>query len=162
MSSLIWVPIGAERDANVTCDPVGSAIHDGGISTTARDLARFGQLLLDDGSIDDREVVPASWLADSREPPPDVRQAFANTDNEEVLTGGWYRNQFWFVPVPDGEALVCLGIHGQMVYVNRATRTVGVKLSSWPDAQNPGYLIDTLRAFGAIGARLSAVNAAHA
>ena len=162
VSSLIWAPIGAERDANVTCDPVGSAIHDGGISTTARDLARFGQLLLDDGSIDDHEVVPASWLADSREPPPDVRQAFANTDNDEVLTGGWYRNQFWFVPVPDGEALVCLGIHGQMVYVNRATRTVGVKLSSWPDAQNPGYLIDTLRAFGAIGARLSAVNAAHA
>ena len=50
---------------------------------------------------------------------------------------------------------MCLGIHGQMVYVNRATSTVGVKLSSWPDAQNSGYLIDTLRAFGAIGARLS-------
>jgi hypothetical protein len=42
-----------------------------------------------------------------------------------------------------------------MVYVNRATRTVGVKLSSWPTAQDPAYLIDTLRAFGAIGAKLS-------
>ena len=162
VSSLIWVPIGAERDAHVTCDPVGSAIHDGGISATARDLARFGQLLLDDGSIDDREVIPASWLADSRDPSPDVRQAFANTDNDEVLIGGWYRNQFWFVPGLDGEALVCLGIHGQMVYVNRASQTVGIKLSSWPDAQNPGYLIDTLRAFGAIGSRLSAANAAPA
>jgi len=139
----------------VTCDPVGSAIHDGGISTTARDLARFGQLLLDDGFVDGDEVVPASWLADARHPSPAVRQAFANTDNDEVLTGGWYRNQFWFVPGPDGEALVCLGIHGQMIYVNRTARTVGVKLSSWPDAQNSEYLIDTLRAFGAIGARLS-------
>ena len=154
ISNLVWTQIGAEHDAHITCDPVGSAIHDGGLSATARDLARFGQLLLDDGYVDGEEVVPASWLADSRHPPLDVRQAFANTDNDEVLTGGWYRNQFWFVPVPDGEALVCLGIHGQMVYVNRGTRTVGVKLSSWPEPQNPAYLIDTLRAFGAIGVAL--------
>jgi len=70
VSSLLWVPIGAEKDAEVTCDPVGSAIHDGGMSTTARDLARFGQLLLDDGSFDGDEVVPASWLADARQPSP--------------------------------------------------------------------------------------------
>jgi CubicO group peptidase (beta-lactamase class C family) len=155
VTSLLWVPMGAEHDASITCDPVGSAIHDGGLSATARDLARFGQLLLDDGLVDGNEVVPSSWLADAREPSPAVRKAFANTDNNEVLTGGWYRNQFWFVPGPDGDALVCLGIHGQMVYVNRSTRTVGVKLSSWPEAQNPSYLIDTLRAFGAIGAALS-------
>jgi hypothetical protein len=41
-----------------------------------------------------------------------------------------------------------------MVYVHRETRTVGVKLSSWPDPQNASYLIDTLRTFGAIGAAL--------
>ena len=162
ITSLVWAPIGAEHDAHITCDPVGSAIHDGGLSATARDLARFGQMLLDDGFVDGVEVVPAAWLADARHPSPAVRQAFANTDNEEVLTGGWYRSQFWFVPVPDGEALVCLGIHGQMVYVNRGTRTVGVKLSSWPEPQNSSYLIDTLRAFGAIGLGLSSTRAAHA
>ena len=162
VSNLLWVPIGAEYDANITCDPVGSAIHDGGMSATARDLARFGQLLLDDGVVDGENVVPSSWLADAWDPSPDVRQAFANTDNEQVLTGGWYRSKFWFVPGPDGDALVCLGIHGQMVYVNRDTRTVGVKFSSWPDAQNSSYLIDTLRAFGAIGTRLSTASAAHA
>ena len=155
VSSLLWVPIGAEHDADITCDRVGSAIHDGGMSATARDLARFGQLLLDDGHVNGLEVVPSAWLADAWHPTPAVRQAFANTDNEEVLTGGWYRSQFWFVPGPHGDALVCLGIHGQMVYVNPTTRTVGVKLSSWPDAQNSAHLIDTLRTFGAIGARLT-------
>lgn len=152
VSSLIWIPMGAEQDADITCDPVGSAVHDGGISAIARDLARFGQLLLDDGG----KVVPAKWLADSWQPPADVREAFAGTDNEPVLPGGWYRNQFWFVPNHRGTALVCLGIHGQMVYVHRETRTVGVKLSSWPDPQNATYLIDTLRTFAAIGARLDA------
>ena len=51
ISALIWQPIGAERDAEITCDPLGSAIHDGGISATARDLARFGQMLVDDGMV---------------------------------------------------------------------------------------------------------------
>ncbi len=46
-----------------------------------------------------------------------------------------------------------------MVYVNHVTRTVGVKLSSWPDPQNTSYLVDTLRAFAAIGAQLSSPDA---
>jgi len=37
------------------------------------------------------------------------------------------------------------------VHVSRRTRTVCVKFSSWPQAQNPVYLEDTLRAFDAVG-----------
>ena len=46
ISELVWAPIGAERDAEITCDGVGAAIHDGGMCATARDLARFGAMLL--------------------------------------------------------------------------------------------------------------------
>ena len=156
VSSLIWQPMGAETDAEITCDSVGTGIHDGGISAVPRDLARFGRLLLDEGRVDGREVIPESWLADSWNRPDDVRAAFAASDNDDVLSGGWYRNQFWFVPSRSGAALVCLGIHGQMVYVDRATRLVGVKLSSWPTPQNASSLVDTLRAFDAIGTHLAA------
>ena len=48
--------------------------------------------------------------------------------------------------------LVCLGIHGQLIYADRAARTVVVKLSSWPDAQNTAYLLDTLRSCAALAA----------
>ncbi len=154
VSTLLWVPMGAEHDAEITCDPVGSAVHDGGMCATARDMARFGQLLLDDGSVEGAEIIPASWLHDTRHPGIDVREAFARTDNEAVLPGGWYRNQFWMVPTQHGLAQVCLGIHGQMVYVNQTTGTVGVKLSSWPTAQHTASLVDTLRAFTAVAARL--------
>ena len=68
VSERIWVPMGAEQDAEITCDAVGTAIHDGGISATARDLARFGQLLLDDGRVGQTQVIPEKWLADSLEP----------------------------------------------------------------------------------------------
>ena len=151
VSRLIWIPIGAEQDADITCDQLGSAVHDGGMSAVARDLARFGQMLLEDGRVGGHKVVPSGWLDDVWHPGAEVRQAFARTDNDEVLPGGWYRNQFWLVPNRHDTALVCLGIHGQMVYVDRTTHTVGVKLSSWPTAQNTSYLVDTLRAFGAIG-----------
>ena len=101
--------------------------------------------------------MPSAWLTDASTPEPDVREAFAGTDNEAVLPGGWYRNQFWFIPGRDGSPVfLCLGIHGQLIYVNRAARTVVVKLSSWPHAQHAGYLIDTLRACGAIANHLSA------
>lgn len=163
ISTLLWQPLGAEFDAEITCDPVGSAIHDGGVCSTLRDLGRFGQMLLDEGMAGDRRVVPASWVADAFNPDPGVREAFAHTDNEPMLPGGWYRDQFWFYrrggadaeSSPEGSpVLLCLGIHGQMVYVDRPTRTVVVKMSSWPDAQNAVFLAATLRACEAIAAAL--------
>lgn len=151
ISTLIWQPIGAEFDAEITCDGIGSAIHDGGMSARALDLARFGQMLLDDGMVDDTAVVPRGWITQSRTIDPDIRAAFAASDSEPFLTGGWYRNQFWFMPGLLGDLQVCLGIHGQMVLVDRATRTVSVKFSSWPTAQEPAFLLDTVRAFVAAG-----------
>jgi CubicO group peptidase (beta-lactamase class C family) len=155
ISLLIWQPLGVEFDAEITCDGVGSAIHDGGMSARARDLARFGQLLLDDGYVHDTSIVPERWLLEARALDPDIRGAFAASDSESVLTGGWYRNQFWFVPGPLGDLQLCLGIHGQMVLVDRATRTVSVKMSSWPSAQDAAILIDTIRAFVAVGRHLA-------
>jgi CubicO group peptidase (beta-lactamase class C family) len=154
ISTLIWQPIGAERDGEITCDPLGSAIHDGGVSATARDLARFGQMLVNDGRAQGYPVVPEAWLAGTRAPGAEVREAFAVTDNEFVLPGSWYRNQFWVIPGSGGPVLVCLGIYGQLIYADRAARTVVVKLSSWPDPQNTAYLLDTLRACAALAAGL--------
>lgn len=155
IAQLIWQPMGAEADAEITCDGVGSAIHDGGMSATARDVARFGQLLLDDGYVAGIPVLPQQWLSASRALDPDIRGAFAASNSEAQMPGGWYRNQFWFVPGPLGDVQLCLGIHGQMVLVDRATRTVSVKMSTWPSAQSPDYLLDTIRGFTAAGQYLA-------
>ena len=155
ISGLVWSPIGAERDAEITCDGAGTAIHDGGMCATARDLARFGVMLLAGGEIAGRRVVPATWLRESWTADPDILEAFAQSVSGPYLPGGWYRNKFWFVPREHHVALLCLGIYGQMLYVNPGTGTVAAKLSSWPDAQSPAMLHDTLRAFDAIGAALA-------
>ena len=155
ISLLIWQPMGAEFDAEITCDCVGTAIHDGGMSARARDLARFGQLILKDGYVYETSIVPEPWLREARTLDPDIRGAFAASESELILTGGWYRNQFWFEPGPSGDLQLCLGIHGQMALIDRATRTVSVKMSSWPTAQDPAALIDTIRAFVAAGRHLA-------
>jgi CubicO group peptidase (beta-lactamase class C family) len=154
ISELVWSPIGAERDAEITCDGAGTAIHDGGMCAAARDLARFGVMLLAGGEVAGRRVVPATWLRESWTADPDILEAFAQSASGPYLPGGWYRNKFWFVPREHHVALLCLGIYGQMLYVNPGTGTVAAKLSSWPDAQSPAMLQDTLRAFDAIGAAL--------
>jgi CubicO group peptidase (beta-lactamase class C family) len=155
ISDLVWSPLGAQFDAEITCDYIGTAIHDGGVSATAQDMARFGAMLLAGGQANGNQVVPAAWIEGSWKVDPDIRAAFRASASEPYLPGGWYRNQFWFVPRDHGDVLLCLGINGQMVYVNRGTRTVGVKLSSWPAAQAPGMLHETLRMFDAIGAKLA-------
>jgi CubicO group peptidase (beta-lactamase class C family) len=70
------------------------------------------------------------------------------------LPGGGYRNQFW-LPRPDREVLLCLGIHGQLIWVEPARRLVVVKLSSWPLPQDLSKMIDTLAAIDMIGFQLS-------
>ena len=162
LAELVWAPIGAERDAEITCDGVGTAIHDGGMCATARDLARFGVMLLADGAAAGRRVVPAGWLRASWTVDPDIRHAFHRSASGPFLPGGWYRNKFWFLPRELGDVMLCLGIHGQMLYVSPATGTVAAKLSSWPDAQSPAMLHETLRAFDAVGATLAGLAVADA
>ena len=160
MAELIWAPMGAEHDADLLHDGLGAAVHDGGLCATARDVARFGQMLLDGGVVPDgtggiRRVVPPQWLRRAWAVDSDTRAAFAASPAEWAFPGGWYRHQFWFRPGYYGDVLLGLGIHGQMLHVSRRTNTVCVKFSSWPEAQNPAYLEDTLRAFDAVGGFLA-------
>ncbi len=160
LGTRVWGPMGAEHDAPLICDGAGTPLHDGGLCATARDAARFGQLLLDGGTVPGRDggaevVVPARWLRQAWAVDADIRDAFAGTLAEVMFPGGWFRNQFWVRPGPYGDVLVCLGVYGQMVHVNRRTRTVCVKLSSWPTVGNPAFLQDTVRAFDAVGGALS-------
>jgi CubicO group peptidase (beta-lactamase class C family) len=151
---LIWSRLGAEFDANIGIDSEGTGMFDGGMSAALGDLARFGLMIAREGtSVSNKQVVQPVWIADSFVGGADSRQAFAASANDTRMPGGMYRNQFWF-PWPHRQVLLCLGIHGQMIYVDRTTGLVAVKLSSWPTPQDPWKLFSTLAAFDAINAEL--------
>lgn len=155
MSERLWAPMGAEYDASVGLDAVGAGMFDGGCSATLRDLARFGSLFLHDGhALDGVPVLPPAWVADTFAGGPDSRAAFAAASDPTLMDGGMYRNGFWF-PGPSPDVALALGIHGQMVYVNRAAGVVAAKLSTWPTPQDGATLLWTIRAFDAAAWALS-------
>ena len=140
MSELLWSRIGAQCDATIGVDTVGTGIFDGGISACLTDMIRFGSLFLHDGvSLTGQQVVPAAWIADTLDGGPDSRQAFAASPDDTELPGGMYRNQVWF-PYPGSNVVLCLGMCGQMIYVNRAAEMVAAKLSTQPHSHEPHML----------------------
>jgi CubicO group peptidase (beta-lactamase class C family) len=156
MSELLWRRIGAQCDATIGVDSAGTGLFDGGISACLTDMIRFGSLLLRDGvSLTGQQVVPAPWIADTLNGGPDSRQAFAASPDDTGLPGGMYRNQVW-LPYPDGNVALCLGMCGQMIYVNRAAEMVAAKLSTQQHSHEP-HMLDTLRAFDAVADKLAGV-----
>lgn len=154
MSQLLWSRIGAEADATIGVDHQGTGMFDGGINAGLRDLARFGSVLLNDGvSLTGERILSPEWMAETLNGAFDSRDAFAASPGDNRMPGGMYRNQLWF-PYPGNEVFLCLGIHGQMIYINRPAQVVAVKLSSWPYPQDAGKLFPTIRAFDAISAAL--------
>jgi CubicO group peptidase (beta-lactamase class C family) len=157
MSELLWSRIGAQCDATIGVDAVGTGLFDGGINACLTDTIRFGSLFLRDGcSLTGQQVVPAAWIADTLNGGPDSRQAFAASPDDTEMPGGMYRNQVWF-PYPGSNVVLCQGMCGQMIYVNRATEVVAAKLSTQSDSEGPQVLFDTLRAFDAVANELAGI-----
>jgi CubicO group peptidase (beta-lactamase class C family) len=155
MSELLWSRLGAQCDATIGVDTDGTGLFDGGINACLTDMIRFGALFLHDGvSLTGRQVVPAAWVADTLDGGPDSRQAFADSPGDTQMPGGMYRNQVWF-PYPGDNVVLCQGMCGQMIYVNRAAELVAAKLSTQSDAGDPQMLLDTLRAFDAAAHQLA-------
>ncbi|MFI6047399.1 serine hydrolase domain-containing protein [Nocardia sp. NPDC051321] len=132
-SDLLWSKLGAEHDAYITVDREGTAAYDGGICATLRDLARFGAMICRGGKPihnDNLQVVSQGWVRDIFEE--GSVDAFEDGPNyaELDMCGGKFRSMFWS-PTGNRDVVICIGVHGQLVYINRATNTVGAKFSSW-------------------------------
>jgi CubicO group peptidase (beta-lactamase class C family) len=154
MSELLWSRIGAQADAVIGVDREGTGMFDGGINACLRDLVRVGTLFLTDGvSLTGRQVVAPSWIADTLAGGEDSRAAFAAGRDTVRFPGGMYRNKCW-LPYPGDDVVLCLGIHGQMIYVNRSAGVVAAKLSSWALPEEDDKLRATITAFDAIAAEL--------
>jgi len=61
----LFGPLGVTAGEDWNRDVDGYYIGCGDIQFTARDMARFGQLYLDDGKYKGKQIVPANWVRDS-------------------------------------------------------------------------------------------------
>ncbi|MCF2571717.1 serine hydrolase domain-containing protein [Brevibacterium sp. UCMA 11754] len=149
-SEYVWSKIGAAHAAQVCQDRWGGSIADGAISTTLRDLTRFGEMIARGGTTAEGErVLSGKWIDDIFTGGADSAQVFADSPSGLSYPGGMYRSQFW-VPSASRDVVIGIGIHGQMLYIDRATQTVGVKLSSDPQPVSLAHQHGTLAMFEAI------------
>jgi CubicO group peptidase (beta-lactamase class C family) len=130
----LWKPMGAEAKATYLLrQSDGSAFAQGGFNATARDYARLGSMLANDGVVQGRQVVPRDFLLDMTDA---ARQPDAFRPGQMTYHGSRYYGygfQVWLLP---GQArrFVLLGVHGQAIYVDPQSRLTMVHLAVGQDA----------------------------
>lgn len=145
VSREIWRPMGAERDAFFTVDRAGTALADGGLNATLRDYARFGRLMLDQNNL-----IPESWITASMRGEADK----FGTPYTDTTPNGAYRN-FWWIRDNERGDISARGVFGQLIYTDRTSDLLIVKLSSWPDYLINSFTIDTFLAIDSIRSALA-------
>jgi CubicO group peptidase (beta-lactamase class C family) len=150
LSARIWQPMGAEEDAHYTVDRLGIESAGGGLNTTTRDLARFGEVMRNRGEFNGRRIVPAHVVDDiagGGDPRKFAPAGYA------TLPGWSYRNQWWVSHDPHG-VYMARGIHGQSIYIDPRTEVVIARYASHHAAGNVNNDPVTLPAFAAVARAL--------
>jgi CubicO group peptidase (beta-lactamase class C family) len=128
LSILLWKPMGAQSSAYITVDRLGAPRCAGGICTTTMDLARIGQLIVQDGRRNDTPIIPAGWIEDllgGGDPWAWAAGDLISYFGDRTMH---YRNQ-WYV-LRDRNIALGLGVYGQNIFVDKAKEVVVAKVSS--------------------------------
>ena len=149
----IWKKLGVEQDAAIVVDKVGFPYVGAGINTCARDLARFGQMIVQQRKFNGKQIVPKDWINDTRYADAQAKSNFAVSNYSRMMPGGHYRNQVW-VENAEKRILVAMGIHGQVIHMNMQTQVVIVKLSTHQESANAALFQDGFLAMSALSQSL--------
>jgi CubicO group peptidase (beta-lactamase class C family) len=143
----LWSRLGMEHQGNVMLDPEGTEVAFAGMSASARDLGRIGQMLLQRGRWDAQQIIPEQVVDQL------IRggstEAFKAAGMDTFRPGWSYRDQWWVNPQPP-RSFAAMGAYGQRLYVFPDDELVVVLLSSHP--QPIAALVDPshARAFAAL------------
>ena len=108
MSEHVIGPLGMERDPFILTDGYEVAFVLGGMNTTTRDNARFGQMIAQGGEWNGVQIVPSDWIDAST-------VASAKTAPDEF----GYGYQWWMPPGGEPGQFMARGIYGQYIFIDR-------------------------------------------
>lgn len=122
-SQVLWTPLQAEQDALWCLD------HKDGMekayccfNSNARDFARFGQLILNDGVWNGKRILSADYIRDAVTPARDIQSQYDSLPNR------FYGYQFWNLRYKGLDIPYMRGIYGQYVFIIPAWNAVVVRL----------------------------------
>jgi CubicO group peptidase (beta-lactamase class C family) len=128
LSTLLWRPMGAQCSAYITVDRLGAPRCAGGICTTTMDLARVGQLIVQNGRRNDMPIIPRSWIEDMLGGGDPTAWAAGDLISYFGDRTMHYRNK-WYV-LRGRDIALGLGVYGQNVFADKANELVIAKVSS--------------------------------
>ncbi len=150
LSERIWQKLGADQDAYMSVDSIGTPFAGGGLNLGLRDLARFGEMLRNQGRYNAQQILPESVVAD-------IRRGGSTADFAQAgytqLRGWSYRNMWWVTHNPHG-AFMARGVHGQALYVDPVAEMVIARFASHPVAGNAAIDPTSLPAYEAVAKHL--------
>lgn len=150
LSERIWQKLGAEQDAYMSVDSIGTPFAGGGLNLGLRDLARFGEMLRNQGRYNAQQILPESVVAD-------IRRGGSTADFAQAgytqLSGWSYRNMWWVTHNAHG-AFMARGVHGQALYVDPVAEMVIARFASHPVAGNTAIDPTSLPAYEAVAKHL--------
>ena len=136
LSEKIWRPFGMEQDAVWMIDDRGQEAGGCCISVSLHDYARMGELILADGRINGRSILPAGWV-----------QAATHKEVETGEPGGGYGYQWW---TRDDGSVEARGIFGQGIHIDPKRKLVIVVSSAWEHATDRKQAADRAALYAAI------------
>ena len=129
----IWAKLGAEHDAMIAVDRAYMPAVTGGMNSTLRDAARFGMMIRDSGKFNGQQIIPANWIAATLDISDQLEANMVANSHYKEETWFAYHNMWWILDASIGE-FAAVGIHGQVIYINRKADTVMAWFSSQPVA----------------------------
>ena len=135
----IWAKIGAEHDATMAVDRAYMGVATMGMSTTLRDAALFGAMILNRGKVEGKEIIPAKWVDETLKISEADKIRYLKNDVYSKAGMPWiaYKNFWWILDDKKGE-FAAIGTNGQVIYLNRSANLVIAYFSSQPGASSAG------------------------
>lgn len=152
----IWSKLGTEQNAFIIKDSADDSSWAGGFTAITRDMARVGQMILNNGKIGEEQLISQEVFEFMRQR--DMRPQFAVSGNVELYPAmkGWsYANQFWWTNNEHG-AFTGIGINGQLLYIDPKAKMVVAKNSSHTNAVDQWLDWDAFFAIHALSKHLMA------
>ncbi len=112
-------------------------------------MARLGQMMLDKGKVDGKQIVPAKAVENIANG--GYQKTFAKSGYTQLQDWS-YRSLWWHTA---SDAYAARGIYGQTIYVDPDADMVIVRFASYPKAANAANDPTTLPAFQAIANHLT-------
>lgn len=142
MEEKLWKKLGVENNAFWTLSN-GKELAMGGLSISLRDYARFARLYLNNGVVNNEQIIPINWIKDSMDISSDYSKPGANNDSYNEIGYGYQ----WWIPEGNEGEFLAIGVYSQWIYVNRSKNIIIVKTSADPNFMEKDYELKHIEFF---------------